>query len=616
MAVTIPESLPAKASVGESLLFSALQKLPKNCIVYYEPRIERRNPDFIIIMPEIGILIIEVKGWFLGHIQTANKQLVYVKDSGGLAQRKHPTAQARDYMFLLMDFCQRHPALRHLLHEDGKRKGQFVVPFGHMALLSHIRSDQLRGSQWREIFSETEVATRDMLDTWQLLSPDELVAELKRYFDPIWPVILTREQVQSLRAAIHPEIVIGKLALDETTRNERNLALQVLDVRQERHAQNIGSGHRVLYGVAGSGKTVLLLARARILAQSNPEARILVLCYNRCLADYLKGALSEFSKQVTAESFYTWAYQCGVSGFTKNDEELGCKLLDVLKSQGDAARRYDAILVDEVQDFLPDWLRAVVRSLVDSENGDLLVVGDGNQSLYGVKRGWTWKDVGIKAAGRTSSSRFDLDRNYRNAAEIVDFAAIFETSSSLVDDDNPSACVAINMEKSQRYTGIRPQLLMCRNREHECEKAEEFVRQLVAGHWLGEEIAPLRPQEIGILYPVLRDKDISLIENLVESLRDLGCVWLSPKKGKVKGTYLSPGVKVQTIHSAKGLQYRAIILMFADEIPRQFTGCTEAGENKLMYVALTRAEDYLVVICTESRESSFIDRINPKKPLA
>jgi superfamily I DNA and RNA helicase len=61
--------------------------------------------------------------------------------------------------------------------------------------------------------------------------------------------------------------------------------LAVLDLRQERNARALGDGHRIVYGVAGSGKTAKLLAE-------DPEKRILILCYNRLLAQHLAVALA------------------------------------------------------------------------------------------------------------------------------------------------------------------------------------------------------------------------------------------------------------------------------------------------------------------------------------
>ena len=69
--------------------------------------------------------------------------------------------------------------------------------------------------------------------------------------------------------------------------NDQQDVLQVLDAIQEEHAQALGDGHRIIYGVAGSGKTVLLVARAKRLAQAGHK-RVLVTCYNYMLADQLR----------------------------------------------------------------------------------------------------------------------------------------------------------------------------------------------------------------------------------------------------------------------------------------------------------------------------------------
>ncbi len=59
----IPESMPVGKPLGERLVFDLLQKLPDDCLVYYEPVIAERYPDFIVISPSQGVLSMEVKGW-------------------------------------------------------------------------------------------------------------------------------------------------------------------------------------------------------------------------------------------------------------------------------------------------------------------------------------------------------------------------------------------------------------------------------------------------------------------------------------------------------------------------------------------------------------------------
>jgi superfamily I DNA/RNA helicase len=61
------------------------------------------------------------------------------------------------------------------------------------------------------------------------------------------------------------------------------------------------------------------------------------------------------------------------------------------------------------------------------------------------------------------------------------------------------------------------------------------------------------------------------------------------------------------MHSSKGLQFKAVILLFADDCPADFPDTTEADERCLFYVALTRAEDFLAISC--SRKSKFIEEI-------
>src|SRR5690606_13632147 len=67
-----------------------------------------------------------------------------------------------------------------------------------------------------------------------------------------------------------------------------------------------------------------------------------------------------------------------------------------------------------------------------------------------------------------------------------------------------------------------------------------------------------------------------------------------------------PGLKIQTIHSAKGLQYKAVFLMWLDSfIPRNSDD--EILKRRLLYVAMTRAEDYLIMTFSQSNE--FVDRM-------
>ena len=75
MADLIPDRIPQNASQGEKRLFSILQRLPDDYIAYYEPIINNRFPDFVVVCPDLGLMVIEVKGWYAGNIVAGEKPL-------------------------------------------------------------------------------------------------------------------------------------------------------------------------------------------------------------------------------------------------------------------------------------------------------------------------------------------------------------------------------------------------------------------------------------------------------------------------------------------------------------------------------------------------------------
>ena len=105
--------------------------------------------------------------------------------------------------------------------------------------------------------------------------------------------------------------------------------------------------------------------------------------------------------------FDGWAKHNGIvrnkwdpkTGKIENDESLGKRLLEHLKNKAGDFRQYDAILIDEAQDFPSIWFSCILEALRDPLDGDLLIVCDGNQGvrLIGAV---SWKSLGIKAAGQ------------------------------------------------------------------------------------------------------------------------------------------------------------------------------------------------------------------------
>ena len=590
MAEMIPDRLPSGASAGEKRVFEVLQRLPDNCIVYYEPVVSNKYPDFIVIIPGVGLLIIEVKGWYPGHIESGDLNQVRITSRGRTDTQRHPIRQARDYMFGLMDAAKAFSNSTPLLRSGGDHAGQLIFPLGNLVVLNNIKRDQLDSLGLTPLFPASKVMTRDEFEHLANIETEGLVPALKSFFDPWWDFApLNDTQISALRAIIHPEIIISKAPIG---RDESREALKTLDLRQERFERNIGEGHRILYGVAGSGKTVILIARARLLAaEANKE--VLVLCYNRPLAEHIQGIFAN-QKNIVCRNFHIWGSRHGVCFDKEEDvDDYGQRLLDRLQRGEGDANRFDAVLIDEAQDFAKTWLQCAKLALKEPDDGDLLIVGDGSQAVFG-RRPFRWKDAGIAAVGRTIHKDFDLHVNYRNTREIIQVASIFAVGSK---DDDPEQCFSgMKPDASCAIrSGPHPVLLAASSRVAECDCAVEQIQA-----WLASGI---KPNEIAILYRALPQDSRSVFTEFVHRLESLAPVWW--RKGKMGAP--QGAVTLCTMHSCKGLQWRAVLILWADLLP--FSADPEQWklERGLIYVAMTRAEDELVL--TRSGHSPFIDEI-------
>src|SRR5499433_199892 len=593
MAEMIPDRLPRRASAGEKKVFALLQQLPDDVIIYYEPVVADRYPDFVVIIPCVGLLVIEVKGWYPNYIEGASNTEVTINSRGQREVCKHPIRQARDYQLQLMDVARRHPETAALLQHEGAHTGRFVFPFGHLAILNNCSRQQLDERGLSQVFPANKVVARDELEA---LSAVEAMDRLKGCFDPWWDFgRLTDRQISIVRAVIHPEIVISPPVQADPG---EQLSLKVLDLREERNAHSIGEGHRIVYGVVGSGKTVILVARARLVAE-DAKKRVLVLCYNRALAEYFQQLFAQ-TTNVTCLNFHQWGGQRNNVFFDKDEDEegFGERLLQRLQHGEGEANIYDAVFIDEAQDFSKTWFLCAKLALKEADDGDLLIVGDGSQSLYRC-RNFTWKEAGVNAVGRTINTRFDLDKNYRNTREILKIAAEF-VSANVEQSDAESSLQIIKPDPTVALrSGPVPEMLTAPTQKGELRIAAEKIDA-----WLKKGI---KPSEIAVLY---RANAGGWVKELASQISQRVAVcWPQDKSGNFGD---SSGVCVTTMHSAKGLQWRAVLVMRTDTMPFAPGGDRDRVEQErlergLMYVAMTRAEEMLAF--TRSTVNGFASQI-------
>ena len=185
------------------------------------------------------------------------------------------------------------------------------------------------------------------------------------------------------------------------TKNE-SIALRGLDNHQEAIARKFDGGHRIIVGPSGSGKTLILVHKAAFLLRYNPDIKnILFVCYNVTLVNYIKRLLADKEvplgeNGVRVLHFYQLCSEIiGEDVAYENESSEYYEVIDqeALSKVQDYNMKYDAILVDEGQDF-SDNMYKIVTALLNEKTNNLTIALDDNQDIY--RRDSSWKDVGIQ----------------------------------------------------------------------------------------------------------------------------------------------------------------------------------------------------------------------------
>lgn len=283
---------------GEKLVDDLLKKLVKRRKDYYyipEPIIgtpgqAHQHPDFVILSAKLGVIVLEVKDWV--KIREINQREVIVeRRSGEIVTEPNPVRVARAYALNLEQEFMKVDAL--VKKFRGKPKLRF--PWIHAAafpridcnLLKNLKDQRVWGDGYvfgREDLTETgfEVCLDAIRAPWKLERPldNEIREKIRAVLDPhiILPDAVGIETVKQT-AIIREPLKIQDEAYDT---NQPLLPADDLLTREASElAENMSV--RLIRGVAGSGKSLVLARRAQYLANQYPHLRILVMAFNKDL---------------------------------------------------------------------------------------------------------------------------------------------------------------------------------------------------------------------------------------------------------------------------------------------------------------------------------------------
>jgi hypothetical protein len=652
--------LRENATYGEKETLRLLkQNLPREFTIYVEVPIHKyrdiRYPDFIILT-NYGVIVLEVKDWvFIEHAEPSGA--IIRSKNNETHSEPNPVTKAREMAISLSELLN--------TKNNSDIPGE-TIPWSYAAILFNLPSSIITQLYlpWGENF---------VFGKFDLENPKSLLQKLMLTFPMRRIHPLSQFELDMVRAIIYPIVEIEvkdrkpfvldiqqeKIVAEPVQQDLSKEAKKKSEIEnspqqnylfdyseseksqsQEDELPEIGkriiqnATVRLVRGFSGSGKTLVLIQRAKYLEAMNPDWKISVLTYNKPLQTELCPSFT--SSKIKPQTFHSLCHQFieipekkesifknWFEGFNTNfsvlqnlgeeylireinwlqdmgvttlEQYLGLErhgigkdfrvsaeirkeifdlytnyrdylrqntlwdwheipltLLDLLENGKLSPLKFDAILIDESQDWAPVWFK-VVNHFLNQDHGLLFLTDDPAQSIY---KYFSWKEKSVNVVGRTRWLRVP----YRNTYEIyiAAYSMIEENEEIQNSLRTEGELIKPEISKDEMRHGLTPIIRRCMDIADERMKIKAIVDSLINDGYHESQITVLARYK-------------SDIEPISEVLSETD-------------------VEVHPIHSFTGLEREVIII---PHLQNTFTRVDEeAAERRLLYMAMSRARSRL-----------------------
>jgi hypothetical protein len=526
-----------------------VEQLPQDSIVYHSYpwlRAERNDKgkdtlregeaDFVIVLPELGFMVLEVKGGCIEY--DPESHLWYRSLPSGRKEIQDPLEQARKNTHVLEEKIAKSsfPNEKHvpcafgyaIIVPDCTYSGP-VPPGADNSILLSVIDLPFLAKRIPEI--------------------------LRKWSRPGRPHPLSKKELDGVVKALSPAFQLLPVLFRRIEEQEERLFRLT---EEQTNILNILQHHQraAFEGVAGSGKTLLAMAQAQRFAESG--ASTLFVCFNKALAEWLEAGRPEaYQSKIKIANFHRLCNEyCSDAGIPFAVPSVDAKefwrskaaelFIEAIEKSD---KRFDAVVVDEGQDFFSDWW--IPLELILRPDGAFYLFYDPSQNLF------VGNEFTIPGLGKP----FRLSTNCRNTRRIAATCSYVRGIDILVRKDAPEGdetTVSVAISSSE-------QVRICQQKVNE---------------WLGK--GGLKPSQIAVLGPHTR-KNSSLKETT--SIRSV------PITESLDAWKNNMGILYSTIRSFKGLETDAAIIIDVPP-PGSLQNFTPAD----LYVACSRAKHLLVVL--------------------
>lgn len=532
------------SSEGECLVYEALSKLNNEYVVFHSYRWlgeinQRRSEgeaDFVVLHPQKGILSIEVKA---GSIAYYNGNWIQTNRHTKESKIIDPVGQAAESQYRIQNYLRRHfngqiPVVgRAVWFPSVSIHDKITLPlevnrdiiFDVGSLDNPAKDLDKAFSYWKLNLGVrgTELCIHDFKNVIKLLMPSFKIVES-----------VASTAFESKRSYI------------QMTRQQAS----ILNFLQEQPTA-------VIHGPAGTGKTMLAIEKANMLASKGEK--VLYLCFNEFLVSYLKEHYKDtgiifHNIRSLAEELMPHV-ECSISEIIPRFTEYFQNEYD------DCLWSYNNVVIDEGQD-IPESILAHISILTDMLNGHYYVFYDKNQYIM-MHKSTRWLDT-------YGDCRLVLYKNCRNTAEIA------RTIGTTV--ENIKKDVYIN-----DLSGIIPKGSFYKTPKELIAVVSDFVTRMLQDKLKVEDVVILTID--------------SVKKSMLQNNMHIGSILISttPKKGHILFT---------SVRKFKGLEAKAILLIdiYVDKLDDEL-------HKRLIYVGCSRANTYLQMAFYDNVEISEYENI-------
>ena len=631
MAILIPSLEAAKRAKqqpteGEIFLLEFLaNKFGDGVEVYFQPCFNGDRPDIVLISPNAGVIIIEVKDWNLDlyGIDSNNKWSVKAISQRVKSPFQQVYAYKKNFFEIhvngLLEKCLKSPNFFGLLktyvyfHYGSKQ----AIESLYEPHLDRLREQSLRNAEDFKS-GKKDFEAYDKTREW--------IKNGKYRFERDMSFALHRDRLDKISFPITEK---ESIIFDQSVYNEFKRLLSPpfhyasegrqpnYSDKQSRLIKSAAQARSKICGLAGSGKTVVLAGRA-VNSHKRHDGRVLVLTFNITLCSYIHDKISAVREDFPWSSFDISNYHRFVTTALNNSgveinipdefqydggdfvlarqiaerrdrylEETYYSNLRIFEDE-EVKTKYETVLIDEIQDYKPEWIK-IIRSYFLEEDGEMLLFGDEKQNIY--KRALDGERRSKVVEGFGAWIKLTKSYRYKAQSPIIPLVDAFQRSFLLQDyefDADESFQLSLTSIGVQAYGTF--------DRNDLAQLAEKII-DIAKGNMIHpNDISIISSQEF-----ILRELDHILRTSDRHKERTL-CTFPSrevtrhPKyskkyqeisSSKKKGFNLNSGVmKLSSIHSFKGFESPFIFLLVnnKDSPEMIFTGLTRAKENVIVFL--------------------------------